>query len=96
MIDHDRADILTSDGDYYFLVNFFIPNYRGGSHFMETVRALWTALCVQHGVDRDMGGKGYSVAFEGVMAALNASDNETRNYLEEYLDILQAPLDWEE
>ena len=51
MSDHNRADRITSDGDCAFLTNYFIPEYRNAPHYMKTVRALWTALCVHHGMD---------------------------------------------
>lgn len=86
---HLRDDLLTSDGDYVFLTNFFIPGYRPAPHYMENVRALWTSLCVLHGLNRDMGGKAYATAFEGVLTALGRSDEETVRYLEEYLDVFQ-------
>lgn len=92
MTNHNRDDIITSDGDYTFLVNFFIPNNRTAPHFMETVRSLWTALCVHHGVDSAMGGNGYKKAFDGVLRALGRADGTTREYLEEYLDVLEPEL----
>ena len=90
-----RDDLITSDGDYVFLTNFFIPGYRTAPHYMEAVRALWTALCLHHGVDRFMGGEAYSKAFRGVLDALGRSDAETVSFLEEYMDVFdeEAPDD---
>lgn len=57
-MNHNRYDSLTSDGDFTFIVNCFIPMNRNNYLFPEQLRALWTALCFHHGVDSVTGGRG--------------------------------------
>ena len=86
MSDHNRYDKLTSDGDYTFIVNCFIPLNRNNSRFLEQLRALWTALCFHHGVDSVTGGEDYARALRGIEDALGRSDGEFVNFMEELLD----------
>lgn len=81
---HNRYDELTSDGDFNFIVNCFIPMNRKNTLFPEQLRALWTALCLHHGVD---GGKEYDAAFAEIADAVGRHDAEFARFMSELLDL---------
>ena len=87
MSDHNRYDKITSDGDFTFLINCFIPLNKNNTRFLEQLRALWTALCIHHGVDDITGGEDYAKGLQAVKDALNRQDEEFDRYMAELLDI---------
>ena len=87
MSDHNRYDKLTSDGDFTFIVNCFIPTNKNNRLFPEQLRALWTALCFHHGVDSVTGGAEYDKALRVIKDALGRSDDAFDKYMGVLLDL---------